>query len=298
MKESIKRARRLHKAIKKIIIFILFAAVSIAAAVLLRPYYPEIKDKFKFFTAVAPLDTSEIDLYYGLLSSNALPGKDIVLDLGVGSDDDLQLAVDRLKDAMGLKGYTVWLGYHNDEKPPAFIQKLNDRHVNLLISRKITQRREQFNLLSHELSHIYVWKMDPVVFEKCDQEILTDCASIFLGLGVIVLNGFTDETKMTFDGYNTQKRLFGYLSPEQFGYLFARHCKERGVPERSVRVFLNASGRKYFDIGSSYLNRSNLKVKKRGKPIPGIYWCPKCVNPVRISLSGEAKSLDCSGCKK
>jgi len=297
MKEQVKKAIRIRKTAKKIFRYLLMGGMIFLAGYLLRPYYPKISGYFKLYAKAPTLDTEEIDSYFDLLLKHALPGKELVLDLGLEDKDSLQLAIDRLKSVMGLKDYTIWLAYHDQDEPPAYIQQLNDTVMNLRFSKKITKRREQLNVLAHELSHVYVWKLKSSVFEKCDQEKLTDCSTVFSGLGVLTLNGLTDETIFSFDGYKTQKKLFGYLSPEQFGYLVARYCAEKGIPEDSVRPFLNSTGRKYFDIGCTYLKNSGRKIMRSAKPATGIYWCPKCSSPMRISLSGKIRNLDCSDCK-
>ena len=107
------------------------------------------------------------------------------------------------------------------------------------------------------MGHIYVWNLDQSVFGKCDQEKLNDCAGVFLGLGVLMLNGLTDEAvRSLLDGYETKKKFYGDLKPEQIGYLFARYCSAHGIPEDTVRPSLTATGRKYFDIGRAHLHKN------------------------------------------
>ena len=233
MKAKAKKIRNIKRSIKKIFRLFLTAAVVYAAVVLLLPRMPQVRQYFQRF-GVCRIDTSEADKYYDLLSRHAPKGKGLILDLGLKDKDGLQTAVDRIKEAMGLSGYRIWLAHHDAEKPPAYIKQLGGGDIGILLSKKVTDRREELNLLVHELGHIYVWKLDPSIFGKCDQEKLVDCSGVFLGLGPVVLNGLTDETRLSLEGYETRKKSFGYLKPEQFWYLLARYCAEEGISQGEI----------------------------------------------------------------
>ena len=203
------------------------------------------------------IDTKEVDRYYDLLLKNAGSSKDIVLDLDTSEDSDLQMIADRLKKAMGLGKYRIWVGYYDGEKPPAFIKTVAPGAMTIVLSRKIKQKREQINVLIHELGHIYVWAIDKSLLKDCDEEKVVDCAGVFLGMGVLMLNGLTDDVSVMPDGeYHSEKKMFGYLKPEQLGYLFARYCEENKISSDKIVSHLGPAGRKYFNIGHNYLMRA------------------------------------------
>lgn len=297
MKTQFKKIRTIRKKIKKVLRFLLVLIIAFFIFKEIYPYCPRVKKYFERFIYV-DVNATEVNTYYDLLSKHAQPAKELILNLGLSDKDNLQVAIDRLKGAMGSGDCVIRLAHHDAQKPPAYIKQLSYNQMDILISTKVTERREELNLLVHELGHIYVWRLDPLVFGKCDQEKLVDCSGVFLGLGIVTLNGLTDEYILLGDeGYKTQKKLFGYLEPEQLGYLLACYCAEHNIPENSIKPFLNSTGRKYFNIGCSYLKRSGRIIRTSARIDTGIYWCPKCGLSTRIPLSEKIKIVKCPRCK-
>ncbi|MBU4376606.1 MAG: hypothetical protein KKD29_03915 [Candidatus Omnitrophica bacterium] len=287
MKAAIKRSRNIHRAIKKFFSSILLICALFLAIGLAVIYYPEIERYFDRFSVV-PIDTVEVDAYYDLLSKHKHPGKELVLELGIKNTDNLQAAIDKLKTVMGLGDAEIELAYHDEEKPPAYIKREGDE-MTVFVSTKIKDRREEINLLAHELSHIYVWGLEPSIFGACDQEKLVDCASVFLGLGALTLNGFTDEYIVHPEGgYETSKKTFGYLKPEQFGYLLARYCAEHNIDKDAVKPYLNAAGWKYFNIGNTFIREKTHEMRTPERLIPVRAAINRFVQDLRKKL-GELK---------
>ncbi|MDP2929159.1 MAG: hypothetical protein Q8O01_03725 [Candidatus Omnitrophota bacterium] len=233
------------KTVKKIIYFlILFPAVLLASG-------------WIYMNFIMKIDTAEVDRYYDLLTKHAKPSGDPVFTLDISEDDGLQVMADKLKRVMGLEGYRIWAGYGQTEDRPAFITNVAPGAMTITVSRKVADRREQINVLIHELGHIYVWAMDKSILKDCDEEKFVDCSGVFLGLGIPMLNGLTDDIFFMPGGeYHTEKKMYGYITPEQLGYLLARYCAERDIAHDKVVPFLGSAGRKYFNIGYSYLQRS------------------------------------------
>jgi hypothetical protein len=205
---------------------------------------------------IAGIDTAEVDRYYDLLAQNDKARRDIVYKLEMTEYDSLQAVADKLKNVMGLGNYTIYAGYGETRGRPALITSVSPGIVTIAFSRRVAQKREQINVLIHELSHIYVWSMDKDILKDCDEEKVVDCAGIFLGLGVPILNGLTDEVFFMPGGeYHAEKKTFGYIKPEQTGYLLARFCDERGIKYGSVAPYLDPAGRRYFSAGHNYLER-------------------------------------------
>ena len=224
MKAEKRRLRKFGRIAGRAVRLLVAAGLIALSAYWLRPHYPALVGYLNSFGR-ARVDTKLVDEYYDLLSKHGAAKDEMVLGLGVKDEDDIQVAIDRLKGVMGLGRYKIWLAHHDADKPPAYIKQLGYGDMGILISRLITARREVLNLLVHELGHIYVWGLKSPAFGKCDQEKLNDCAGVFLGLGVVMLNGLTYEfTLMPGEGYEARTREFGYLRPEQIGYLVARFC--------------------------------------------------------------------------
>ncbi|MBU1122638.1 MAG: hypothetical protein ABIH71_00095 [Candidatus Omnitrophota bacterium] len=216
MKSAVKRSRRVRRIVKKVFSSFFLGCVFVFVLGGIVLYYPEIMRYFDRFTVVK-IDTTEIDTYYDLLSEYKQSGKDLVVDLGINDTDTLPIVINKLKNVMGLRNARIGFAYHNEEEPPAYIRRQGDE-MTVFVSTKIKERREEISLLAHELSHIYVWRLKPSIFGMWDQEKLVDCASVFLGLGVVALNSVTDEYTVSPDGgrYEILKKTFGYLKPEQF----------------------------------------------------------------------------------
>jgi|GEM_PF-1832887 hypothetical protein len=251
-----KRLRGIRRVVKKFfsLVFMIGAILMLLSGAIL--YYPQIDQYLNRLTFV-PIKTDEIDTYYDLLSEHKKPGKELVVDLGLGAADGLEAAIDKLKRIMGFPELKIGLAYYDEDKPPAYIRREGDE-MTVVVSTKIKDRREEINLLAHELSHVYVWRLDPSVFGAFDQEKLVDCASVFLGLGVLSLNGLTDEYKVSSDGsYETRKKTFGYLEPNQFAYLLARYCADHNIEDDAVYPHLGPAGRKYYKFGSKYLRKKD-----------------------------------------
>jgi hypothetical protein len=226
-------------------------------------HYTEIVLFFDRYT-VADIDTAQIDSYYDLLSRHEKAGKNLILDLGVKDTDDLRIALGKLKDIMGMRDTPIDLSYSDWDGRPASIQSWGD-DLTIYVSPQVGKRREQINLLTHELCHIYVWQLKKSIFGALDQEKLVDCASVFLGLGVLALNGMTYEIGPP--GYETRIKTFGYLKPEQFGYLLARYCQENGISAKMVKQYLTTAGQRgYYDDGRAYL-RKRTQIVNVPEPI-------------------------------
>ena len=307
--------RRLASFIKKTVVFLFYASVIFLAF-----------HWFPWNRFATPVDTAEVDKYYALLKEHQRPVDVLTLSLGINDDEDLRaevekagmqskdelpIALNRLIKAMELEATPISLEYGDQEKPPAFVTNFNQERMVITVSRLVKLRREQMSLLVHELGHIAVWGMDrsaPMIcgqetasagslLSGCHQERVVDCSGFFQGQGILTLNGLTDETFSTADrGTRTEKKVFGYLKPEQYGYLLARYCADHGIPARNIEFFLEPAGRKYFNIGNEYLKRSAVVSVKPAAPATGVYWCPKCGQHSTVDLSGELAEIRCPKC--
>lgn len=274
-----------RKTLRKIIYFL-------AAMLAAIPVYAWIYANY-----VMEIDTAEVDSYYDLLVKRARPGSGLVLDLGVKEGDGLALAADRLKSVMGLGMCGVTLSWNDLEKPPAYITDDGKYGLSISLSNRLKGKGEQISVLVHELGHAYVRRLDNRAFAKCDEERLVDCAGVFLGLGVLVLNGMTDDFLFLPGGeYETQKKFFGYLKPEQFGYLFGRYAIENGIPPGRVMPHLRWAGKKYFTIGLNYARRKGVRPAASPGAVEAVYWCPKCGVMIRRPFGDAGRDIRCPKC--
>ncbi|MGP3981371.1 hypothetical protein [Streptomyces sp. KR80] len=85
-----------------------------------------------------------------------------------------------------------------------------------LNSRFKTHRRDIGAALAHEVTHIYLHRLDLSLGGTRDDEILTDTVATYLGAGWLLLDAYRE------DSVSSQK--LGYLTPEEFGYVLAKRA--------------------------------------------------------------------------
>lgn len=107
-------------------------------------------------------------------------------------------------------------------------------------------------VLAHEITHIYLYRLGLSSHDIMEDEILTDTTATYLGLGVLILNGYSEE-KRKIDQNTTEMstKCFGYLTPVEFGYILAKRAKRfKDDPE----PHLKSDARDAFYTGSAVLD--------------------------------------------
>ncbi|WP_324783666.1 hypothetical protein [Streptomyces sp. H51] len=79
-----------------------------------------------------------------------------------------------------------------------------------------THRRDIGAALAHEVTHVYLHRLDLSFSGTAQNEILTDTAATYLGAGWLLLDAYRE------DSVSSQK--LGYLTPEEFGYVLAKRA--------------------------------------------------------------------------
>ncbi|MGW2920580.1 hypothetical protein ACWDBF_22315 [Streptomyces angustmyceticus] len=91
---------------------------------------------------------------------------------------------------------------------PEYFIELNDRFAK--------HRKDIGAALAHEVTHLYLHRLDLSFPGTRDNEILTDTAAAYLGAGWLLLDAYREH------GPFSQK--LGYLTPEEFGYVLAQRA--------------------------------------------------------------------------
>ncbi|MEU2419929.1 hypothetical protein ABZ619_02500 [Streptomyces sp. NPDC007851] len=114
----------------------------------------------------------------------------------------------RLPDARMIVGFKDMIHAANVELTagPEYFVELNDRFR--------THRRDIGAALAHEVTHIYLHRLDLSFPSTRENEILTDTVTTYLGAGWLLLDAYREH------GEASQK--LGYLTPEEFGYVLAK----------------------------------------------------------------------------
>ncbi|MFI1567378.1 hypothetical protein ACH4ZX_30760 [Streptomyces sp. NPDC020490] len=79
-----------------------------------------------------------------------------------------------------------------------------------------THRRDIGAALAHEVTHVYLHRLDLSFPSTAENEILTDTVAAYLGAGWLLLDAYRE------DSVSSQK--LGYLTPEEFGYVLAKRA--------------------------------------------------------------------------
>ncbi len=91
---------------------------------------------------------------------------------------------------------------------PEYFVEVNDRFR--------THRRDLAAALSHEVAHVLLHRLDLRCAGAAENELLTDTAAAYLGAGWLLLDAYREDAL-------THQR-FGYLTPEEFGYVLAKRA--------------------------------------------------------------------------
>lgn len=118
-----------------------------------------------------------------------------------------QLRLPEARIAVGFRGMAD--AAHVDlTEGPEYRVELNtrfDRH-----------RRDVGAALAHEVTHVYLHRLGLRFAGTQEDEILTDTVATYLGAGWLLLDAFRE------DALTRQK--FGYLTPEEYGYVLAKRA--------------------------------------------------------------------------
>jgi len=141
-------------------------------------------------------------------------------DVAFCDTDDLHLGAQRvareivrhfrLPDARLVVGFREMTHAANVELAagPEYFVELNDRFRG--------HRGDIGAALAHEVTHVYLHRLDLAFPTTAENEILTDTVAAYLGAGWLLLDAYRE------DGVSSQK--LGYLTPEEFGYVLAKRA--------------------------------------------------------------------------
>ncbi|MGA7076629.1 MAG: hypothetical protein WBZ42_08835 [Halobacteriota archaeon] len=100
----------------------------------------------------------------------------------------------------------------------------------ITLTKKFGFRFEQtLGILAHEMTHNYLHYWNIRESDEAENEILTDVAAAYLGLGAILISGYAQATHVTYQGPTriTHTTRIGYISTSNVGYAMKRSAKMR-----------------------------------------------------------------------
>ena len=125
-------------------------------------------------------------------------------------------------------------------------------------------------IIAHEATHVYMKEKGLYYTDTKENEMATDIVAITLGLGLLMLNGFSEkiEHKTNLLGEETisHRKFFGYLDPTDAGYFAAYRILTCGFDkEKAVNALTNIA-KEYYSAGffraSSEIDRYHKDLKR------------------------------------
>jgi transposase-like protein len=165
---------------------------------------------------------------------------------------EVQKAGKKISDFIGLPNLTFIINYTKQGKNTAGHIELNnnsDESVFIEIDEKFKPENEIIlAILAHEICHKLV-HINGLTQYGYENEILTDAATVYTGLGKLSLNGCETKKVSTDTKWNGDERTtttttttqtVGYLKRDQFAFLYNVVCKMRNIPNEYATKGLNS----------------------------------------------------------
>lgn len=81
------------------------------------------------------------------------------------------------------------------------------------------------NILAHEVTHSFLFSKGIIINDAEENEMFTDLATVYLGLGKFLLNGLLVRNEKNMN----EVHVLGYLSPELIYYAYKLVCESRDI---------------------------------------------------------------------
>ena len=113
--------------------------------------------------------------------------------------------------------------------------------------------RDVAAILAHEITHVFLYRAGLWLPNEYDNEILTDTASTYLGVGWLGLNAFrvTESQQPSVNPGQVyiqwKEERLGYLTPEEFGYVLGKRAIT--FQENMDGLITSSAARKAFQNG-------------------------------------------------
>ncbi|MFC7969078.1 hypothetical protein [Streptomyces cinereoruber] len=142
-------------------------------------------------------------------------------DVALGDGEDLHLGTQRVARALvrhlRLPEARIVVAFRRMEHAGTVELAPGPEYFVEVHERFRTRRRDVGAVLAHEITHVLLHRLDLRFPRTAENEILTDVAAAYLGVGWLLLDAYRE------DGVEQQK--LGYLTPEEFGYVLAKRAE-------------------------------------------------------------------------
>jgi hypothetical protein len=113
-------------------------------------------------------------------------------------------------------------------------------------------------VMAHELSHVLLLGDEKISRERWDHEMITDLATVALGMGIFNANSafkFAQWSGGGMQGWSAGR--LGYLTEQNWGYALAYFAKLRGESKPAWAQHLKGDVKHYFKAGMKYLRKQD-----------------------------------------
>lgn len=186
-----------------------------------------------------------------LYSSLFIPDKNFY-DFDLNAILKLQKLAKLILTKLDIKFNDVIVYFENNIEHPGQIE-LNNNEYFIEINKKYEDDYYSIGaILAHEIMHIFLSQKGIWLKDEYKNEVLTDIATIYFGLGLLILNGQKTKKEITegihYNTYYTIKQSLGYLQSIEIGYLFNRYLFYNDFEIRNFDV-LNPTALEVFNKG-------------------------------------------------
>ncbi|MFH0947412.1 MAG: hypothetical protein V1833_00215 [Elusimicrobiota bacterium] len=147
------------------------------------------------------------------------------------------------------------------------------------------------SIIAHEITHAWLYKYNFQEAEREENEKYTDLMAIFLGLGVLLLNGCWQRTITSRDeDYIMYKEVKPYLTSTELGYGMALFMKQKELIMKDVKPHLNKNALDIVEVGQVVLSRRLKELEDKRNIDSWMIICTNCFQKLRIpAFKGKIK---------
>lgn len=189
-----------------------------------------------------------------------------------GSEERLNVMLAKILEWLKeppLKGMVAYL----PNLPSAGLFTTPNNRENILIKSEFRNNAFVVSaILAHECMHLYMRRHGMEIYGVAENELYTDLATIYSGLGILITNGMKYNnywylTAIVFlAGYifvNEEKKSFGYFTADEYGQYFADYLNflKRGKKNVSIKGFIHPQARSFVYNIDTLSKGKNKKLK-------------------------------------
>ncbi|MCP2729818.1 hypothetical protein [Limnofasciculus baicalensis] len=170
------------------------------------------------------------------LFSNSISPQEVSITPG----EDPIIAAHRFASAivrhLNLPEGSILVNYRNSLKVAGQVELTPENEYLVELHARYKEKQHDIAaILAHEITHVFLYRAGLFLPNTYENEILTDTASVYLGIGWLGLNAYRLTETQENNGLGQthiryQEERLGYLTPEEFGYVLGKRSikfKER-----------------------------------------------------------------------